>query len=1522
MPARRRALWGAMLASLALLPALPAAAQRLYWEEPRILVPDAARFPAAASGGGLIAAVWQEFTPRTNGGQEVWLSAAVSSNARDWPVTARFAGPFPSQERETTIFSLAVDGRGFIYLAVASADRETTILRSTDRGKRFTVLAKVEAFTTSLAPSLFITSRGELLLFATQESAGSLALYFAVSRDGTNWPAFKLLLDDPRVPTQFLPFHAVLGGRDYVVFQTLRRVEQTSETQGYQLMLESSSDGGHSWGSPRALLFNEIVAGTPQDSSMFSNQRPFLLPMADRLGLVWERRLRNAPSQIYYLELDGQGNPLGSPQPVSAPGTAAYFPRLVRFRGRSYVSFFGENDQVYFVAREEGGAWLYDPSRPLSTLSGSSIFAYPVELADRLYVLWENRAGGSSKLVLLQPDQTVRPPEVFAVNFDPGVPSRLDQARVRWVVPRDPSGIAGFRYVWSQNPNEPVPHDLINALPDVNRATVAADKDGRWYFRIEAQDFAGNWSPPATVAFTRKTTAPGAPALALPPADPAGTLQSNSFTLGWKPPEPEADVAGYAYALQYLGTEPPATAPAAPPLPGSPNTAAPQASFRNLDNGYWVFAVASVDQAGNRSAPTVAVLHLDKYVPVTYISYVNERRDPLGGLDLTIGGRGFEAGGEVEQVLVDRDGRPPYDLVLKRRDGGFQPVSDRLIRDVRLPELAEGQYRVGVLHSLRGLAWTGPVLSIASQGTLKIGDFSFQYRRAWLSARLLARTLGAGTLAVGLVSLFLLALLLLSAGRLAALAQEGRLLRMEVLAVLRGEAPLARKVARMEELKRRGAGLRLKFTALTMILVLIIVLLVSLPISVYMIATQSRTLVNGLTQRVDTLMGSLASSTIEVLKDPATADLGLAGLTDQARTMAETQYVTVTGPGLQDPLHFDYVLVSSDPDIDQKLARGTYTGNRGVVRIQDDVSKELEAMASRIDAEAKQKVGDLVQQLADLRAEAVSLALRTDEASKRRVQAIQEELNTRNARISQELLAFKGLNGSVPKVEVKDVLPFYIFYKPIVARPLSGDDYFQGAVRLGVSTDTIRGALVKSRQDLLIRIGIVALAAALLGLIGAIIMAAITINPIKKLAAGVAVIRDTEDKEKLKDHRIEVSTRDEIGTLANTVNQMTQALVKAAIASKDLTVGKEVQKMFLPLAKDELGEKGTTAGEQDNLIEIFGYYEGAKGVSGDYFDYVKLADKYYAMIKCDVAGKGVPAALIMVEVATIFSTFFRNWTPKSPGLKIDQLAYLINDMLEERGFKGRFAALTLAILNAETGQVWFCNAGDTTLRLYRRAEGRMNAYKLPQAPAAGVFPSMIVQAQAGFQQVPYQLASGDTVFLYTDGVEEAKRHFRDTAFNVVACAEPGLQDNESHGGTHNKGADNEEMGDGRIRGIIDAVFGRREYRLVKHHNPMGDEPLAFDFGRCQGTVEEAVLAMVSAEKVFRLYPDPSAGPDDRVYVDKRIDAFLRAHFSLFDRYFGHPLAGAEGVPAGTVAYTHLKEDEQYDDLTILAVRKK
>jgi serine phosphatase RsbU (regulator of sigma subunit) len=443
---------------------------------------------------------------------------------------------------------------------------------------------------------------------------------------------------------------------------------------------------------------------------------------------------------------------------------------------------------------------------------------------------------------------------------------------------------------------------------------------------------------------------------------------------------------------------------------------------------------------------------------------------------------------------------------------------------------------------------------------------------------------------------------------------------------------------------------------------------------------------------------------------------------------------------------------------------------------------------------------------------------------------------------------------------------------------------------------------------LIYQTGIIALVVLGLGLIGAIVMANITVGPIKKLAAGVAIIRDTENKQDLKEFKIDVGTRDEIGGLADAFNDLTQVWVKADAAQKEMMVGKDIQRMFLPLTKDSAGRSGSTAGEQNDLLEIFGYYEGAREVSGDFFHFKQLADKYYAMIKCDVSGKGVSAALIMVEVATIFSTYFRGWTPQSPGLKLEPLADLINDMLVEREFKGRFAALTLAILNAENGKVWLCNAGDNIQHIYRHGQSRMTSLQLPNPPAAGVFPTDLVEMKGGFKQVPEQLAPGDVLFLYTDGFDDG--------LGEEERRKEGMEKREGQSG----GRQEEGPGMERIYAIVDSVFNHRIYKLSGHLNPLLDPDLVFDFTTCSGSVEEAVLALVAVEKVLRLLPAADATEKDRVNVDRRVDAFLSKHYGQYARYFTRRLeAGQEGEAA---TFTHLREEAQYDDLTILAVRKK
>jgi len=189
---------------------------------------------------------------------------------------------------------------------------------------------------------------------------------------------------------------------------------------------------------------------------------------------------------------------------------------------------------------------------------------------------------------------------------------------------------------------------------------------------------------------------------------------------------------------------------------------------------------------------------------------------------------------------------------------------------------------------------------------------------------------------------------------------------------------------------------------------------------------------------------------------------------------------------------------------------------------------------------------------------------------------------------------------------------------------------------------------------------------------------------------------------------------------------------------------------------------------------------------------------------------------------------------------------------------------------------------------------------LPSAPAAGSFPSMLVEMKTPYRQVNRNLAAGDVLFLHTDGFEESKRKLRGPDFQFV----PG----------------DEDFSEARIDEVIAAVFNRRTYTLSRAQNPLAGEELAFDFSTCEGTVREAVLALVAVEKVYRMVPDPSLGQESRVTMESKVADFLKKHFLQYPRYFSHSIDGAAG--RGTVTFTNALEDDQYDDLTIIALRRK
>ncbi|MDR1107794.1 MAG: SpoIIE family protein phosphatase [Spirochaetaceae bacterium] len=1507
-----------------------------YWEYPEAFSSGPGRFPLSAYNGDLSVVAWQESRPSPGGAAgdgEVTVSLAVKDSGGDWQVYPAVGGPYAYWGAEPAILSAMVDGRGRILLAAAVSSAETELLISEDRGETFRAVRLNFGSEISLAPRIFPRAGGGYYLFVCRGTGLSLELYYARSTDGFTWSSFEPLVRTPSLPLTFLPSLASLDGTDYVVFQSFGG----GESPGFQLFSSSSSDGGLTWTAPRRLTqFQDPYQNRAASPDAFDNQRPFLSVWQNRLYMVWERRFAAGPPGIYGAFVREGGILPGTVERISAGD--GNNPIAFPYGGEISVVWFGAQppgENRVFLARKSGTAWR---SQELSgAAGGDASFVRPVVDRQGLSLFWQGTSRGIDRIYALFPDRSVPPPRLKAENFTPGKGTRGSRARISWELPDDSSGIRGFSYTWGRSPEAEVPKELrvLAGRQGVGaplRVEETADAEGSWYFTLIAQDNAENWSPPVQLEYLRDTTPPPAVGINALPVDGRGCLVSNTFSLDWPAPV-EPDIAGYTWRLEYLGplngfeslsqedflSAAEKQFPPVLPLPQRILGTERRVSFANQDNGIWSFTLAAVDEAGNIGEPSRIFLRTDKYVPATRISYVDSRYDDQGALSLRIFGRGFTDNGTVERIFLDPDGFPPYDREFSFEAGDFYIPSDREISLEGIAGLAEGRYRIGVEHSRRGLYLTSPLVLVDASGTVKYGDYSRAWQPSWSISRK-HRWVMSGILPLILV--FMVFCGIGSAGSVRGIGTvmaDSAAMQGEAAALITGDLMPLEKKKRLKKISRRGAGLRLKLSFYTIILVLFVVLIVSAPLYYMMTRTQEETLLRGLWDRSTVLLEGLASSARSFL--PAGNVLELGFLPYQSAAVPEARYVTITGFGADSTVFDDFVWATNDPDIRSKIDTAEF--EPGISRLEDALSPRLEGILRELDDRAREEAGNLTASIAGLTREGIALALSTDPAEKRRLEDIQATTRSLDARLSERLNEISRTIGSEPAYVSesggKDGNSSFILFKPLLYRQGAEDAYFRGLIRLEISIDSIVTQIAREKRTLRELILAVALTAIFIGALGALGLSVLIVRPLRKLLGYVELIRDTEDKSRLAGVDIRINSKDEIALLGNTINDMTRGLVQAALASRDLSIGKEIQKKFIPLETNREGNKLTFGFKDTRNVSFFGFYEGAKGVSGDYFDYRDLDGRYFAIIKCDVAGKGIPAALIMVQVATMFINYFKNWQPTEKGLHIEDMVYQINDFIGALAFQDRFAAFTLCLFDSQTGLARFCNAGDNIIHWYDAGEGRMRTVTLKETPAIGVLSNALVKSKGGYVQQTLTIHRGDILFLYTDGIEDAKRKFRDRDFKEIRCAEGSGVPPVPHG-NHLPGQESETMGYERVTDIINTVMNKGVYSLEKYHTGEEEQALGFDFTHCEGTVEEAVLALAAVEKIFRCYRDPQAGENERVMVDKRVDRFLRDHFLRYRDYCFDRRETPENETY--LYYAHLKEDEQYDDLAILGVMRK
>lgn len=1552
-----------------------------YWESPEKVTATDTRFPSSVSATvsndeGKTADEQNSKSARTNKSKSVqnekeakafpsavfweeidtekkrlYISAKTTTDGVKWREIKRFAGPIKYSGEVPDVYSSAINSNGIIAVSALTDTNEISVYISDDDGKSFhrNVIEKKDQ--NLVAPRIFSSSNG-FVIFASSGQNESFSLLYSISKDGSSWSSFKIFEPSANLRNPFVPYLVTYNGVDVVTFQAQY---SSAARLSYQIYSSVSTDNLKSWSEPVMLSDQNSLPSTSTNAfSNYNNQRPYLLATKDGVFIAWERTWYSSEnSNIWFAELNQAGTIKSSLEQISASGNANrpilfYYDNLVNliwFDTRSGI------EKVYRAVKS-GSLWQEEQ---LSKSAESSSFAYPIisNNGKELSFVWQQKPSKKetdSRIVMLLSDHTVNPPIIIPRSFREDSRYSSENAIATIKMSEDSSGVAGYSWIWTQNEREEPPKELMN-MPSQTELKGSATEDGLWYFKARELDYAGNWSSSSSVSYYKDTTPPLAPSILTVDTDDNGLATSNTFNIEWQPNIYDDDVAGYTWSLNYISTLPygisetkrhPLTLSAdevqqklgelltnkndeiqnPPSLPKYIQSSNTSATYRNRRNGLYVFSVAAIDHVGNIGPSSSVTLLLDKYIPSTYITTVNATPDQFGNISLSIYGGGYTYDGTISTIYIDKDGAAPYDRVLTSETGGFRVNSDNRITGISLSDMPEGSYRIGLLHTDRGLYFSGRLLSITEMGTVKIQN-TYSYEPNW-SPVVTTYKYHINVATILLCVLFALSLLgLFGAVRgLSLAARDAVTVKKEVKALITGDIMPQEKKIKSAALKQKGVSLKIKLAAFTIALVFAIVALVSIPLGYIMINTQEKTLSKGLSDRVNVLLDSLATGAKAYL--PTSDILQLSYLPEQTSALPEAKYATITGlSNTESNTSLTYIWATNDNIISAKIDTSTLTF--GTTKLSGETIENINKKCLELDKEAQAQAGEIAQNISELNKEGVSLALKTDSESVKR----REEISTVTTELTNRLnstlttLSSKGA-GSYPSYDSTRVdrnNTTYLFYKPILYRQGSEQTYVRGIVFVEINTETLVKSVTQAVSTIVYTALVIALIAVLIGFLGSLLVASIIVKPIRKLADHVAMIRDTEDKETLQGKDIQLKSHDEIGLLGETINEMTHGLSQAAAVTKNLIVGKDIQTKFIPLQTDDKGNTLTTGSLKEKGIELFSYYAGADELSGDYFDYKKIDDHHYAIIKCDVSGHGVPAALIMVEVATLFLNYFQNWSfqNKSQGVNLSPVVGKINDLLESRGFKGRFAAFTLCVMDTLSGECWFCNAGDNIVQIYNSATKKKDIITLQETPAAGMFPTDMVDMKGGYKVSKLTLKKNDVLFLYTDGIEEAKRNFRDANLNPIKCEEPGLKEGDPHG-NHSVGETNEEMTPERVTGIIESVYAKKKFSLSKYHNPVPNEQLDFDFTNCDPTAKNAIMALVSVEKIFRIYKPLAPKDTDKIKVDRKIDSFLRQHFLQYSNY----CMNHSDVPNEPcfVYYEGVLEDPQYDDLTLIGIKKE
>lgn len=317
---------------------------------------------------------------------------------------------------------------------------------------------------------------------------------------------------------------------------------------------------------------------------------------------------------------------------------------------------------------------------------------------------------------------------------------------------------------------------------------------------------------------------------------------------------------------------------------------------------------------------------------------------------------------------------------------------------------------------------------------------------------------------------------------------------------------------------------------------------------------------------------------------------------------------------------------------------------------------------------------------------------------------------------------------------------YFLVERPVFTPGASGKVLI-GRVYLLVSSKPIYDSVSQKRSSDL-RTATLILVLANLG-VGLLIFLILT--PLQKLSNWVGKM----GQEDIRD-QIDIDTSNEIGKIAQAFGEITdkfresqRSLADQERIQQEMHLAKEIQQTLLPAGFPDM-----------QGYEIASYYESAKEVGGDYYDFVDVDRDQTGVVVADVSGKGVPGSLVMTMIRTALRTEARGISSAAEVLaKVNN--FVIGDIR-----KGMFVTLFYTILDSRKRRVTFASAGHNPMILYRSST-KKTYYLNPKGFPVGISVSEKDLFRKSIEDDTIQLTKGDIILCYTDGITEAMNSKRE-----------------------------------------------------------------------------------------------------------------------------------------------------------------